>query len=153
MRFILFLAGLACALGVHAQDRIYRCGNEYTNTVTDDQAKACKLVSGSNVTVIQGSKVAAKAVSGAASQQHVDSGAQRAKDADARQILEAELKKAQARQDALLKEYNGGQPDKLGPETHNNQKYLDRIADLKAQIDRNASDIDGITRELAARSP
>ena len=46
-------------LGASAQERIYRCGNEYTNTVTEAQAKTCKLVSGGNVTVVQGQKPAA----------------------------------------------------------------------------------------------
>lgn len=36
---------LLVASGAHAQERIYRCGNEYTNTVTEAQAKNCKLIS------------------------------------------------------------------------------------------------------------
>jgi hypothetical protein len=133
-----------------AQDRIYRCGNEYTNTVTESQAKNCKLISGGNVTVVQSHKPSANRVA-AASQpgQRVDAGDQRAKDSDARLILESELKKAEARQAELLKEYNNGDPEKLGPEHRNNQKYLDRVAELKASISRNESDIEGIRRELS----
>ena len=78
----------------------------------------------------------------------MDAGEQRAKDSDARLILESELKKAEARQAELVKEYNNGEPEKLGPETRNNQKYLDRVAELKANIARNESDIAGIRREL-----
>ena len=37
----------------------------------------------------------------------------------------------------------------LGPEHRNHQKYLDRVAELKASIARNESDIAGIRRELA----
>ncbi len=135
---------------VQTPERIYRCGNEYTNTVSDAQAKHCKLISGGNVTVVQaqrpaqGAKVAAAAQSG----QRVDSGEQRAKDSDARLILESELKKAEARQAELIKEYNNGEPEKLGPEARNNQKYIDRIAELKASITRNENDIAGIRREL-----
>ena len=77
-----------------------------------------------------------------------DNAEQRAKDSDARMILESELKRAEARQVELIKEYNGGVPEKLGPETRNNQKYLDRIAELKANMARNDSDIAGIRREL-----
>jgi hypothetical protein len=62
--------------------------------------------------------------------------------------LESELKKAEARQAELLKEYNNGEPEKLGPEARNHQKYQDRIAELKASIARNESDIAGIRREL-----
>jgi hypothetical protein len=78
----------------------------------------------------------------------VDSADQRAKDSDTRLILESELKKAEARQAELLKEYNNGEPEKQGPETRNHQKYLDRIAELKASIARNESDIAGIRREM-----
>jgi hypothetical protein len=37
----------------------------------------------------------------------------------------------------------------LGPEPKNHQKYLDRVAELKASIARNEDDIAGIKRELA----
>jgi len=147
--FFFSLIAMGCATGALAQDRIYRCGNEYTNTVSEAQAKNCKLVSGGNVTVVQAQKPGAgnKAASGTPAQR-VDTGDQRAKDSDARLILESELKKAEARQAELLKEYNNGEPEKLGPETRNHQKYLDRIAELKASMARNESDIAGIRREL-----
>lgn len=148
---ILCLLTLGCALAAHAQDKIYRCGNEYTNTVTEAQAKNCKLISGGNVTVVQGNKVPASAKPAAASPAgapRVSSDDQRAKDSDARMILEAELRKAEARQIELTKEYNNGEPDKLGPETRNYQKYLDRVAEMKAAIARNESDIAGLRREL-----
>jgi hypothetical protein len=79
----------------------------------------------------------------------VDSAEQRARDADARYILDSELKKAEGRRADLLKEYNNGEPEKLGPETRNHQKYLDRVAELKAAIARNEADIAGIQRELS----
>lgn len=135
-------------LGVaHAQDRIYRCGNEYTNTVSEAQAKNCKLISGGNVTVVQAQRPA-PATRVASAGQKVDANDQRAKDSDARLILESELKRAEARQAELLKEYNNGEPEKLGPEGRNNQKYLDRVAELKASISRNEADIAGIRREI-----
>lgn len=133
------------ALAANAQDRIYRCGNEYTNTVSEAQAKNCKLVSGGNVTVVQAVKPGAKAVSTAP---RADAGEQRAKDSDARLILEAELKKAEARQEELLREYNKGEPDRLPLEMRDQQRYMNRIAELKANISRNESDIAGIRREL-----
>lgn len=133
-----------------AQDRIYRCGNEYTNTVTPAEAKNCKLISGGNVTVVQSNKPNANRTASATQPgQRVDAGDQRAKDSDSRLILESELKKAEARQAELLKEYNNGEPEKLGPETRNHQKYLERVAELKASISRNESDIEGIRRELS----
>lgn len=146
----------------HAQaqgTRIFRCGNSYTNDANVAQAQGCKLVEGGNVTVVEGTKVhgggtvkvvaaAAPAASSGQPGQKVDSGEQKARDADARLILEAELKKAEARQAELQKEWNNGEPEKMGPEHRNHQKYLDRVAELKAALARNESDIAGIRREL-----
>lgn len=149
--FSLLLLLVASATPALAQDRIYRCGNEYTNTVTEAQAKNCKLVSGGNVTVVPGARPPnrpATANSPGQSQPRTEAAEQRAKDSDARLILESELKRAEVRQVELIKEYNGGVPEKLGPETRNNQKYLDRIAELKANMARNDSDVAGIRREL-----
>lgn len=159
--FALIALGLAAALPAAAQDRIYRCGNEYTNQVkgrTD-----CKVLEGGNVTVVRGTAPAAApapaANAGAAPAQRavgappaaprVDSPEQRSRDADARAILEQELRRAEARQADLVKEYNNGEPDKIGGEARNHQKYLDRVAELKASIARNQSDIDGIKREIS----
>jgi hypothetical protein len=139
-----------------AQERIYRCGNEYTNNIKDAKSGGCKLVEGGNVTVIQGSrapnggvvKVASVSQTSSNSGQRVDNTEQRVRDSDSRGILEAELKKAEVKQAELLKEYNNGDPEKLSSEVNNNQKYLARIADMKASIARNDSDIAGIKREL-----
>jgi hypothetical protein len=149
---------LLCAFQAQAQaTRIFRCGNTYTNDANVAQAQGCKLVDGGNVTVVEGTRVNNSAavrvstVSPAAPAQpgqKVDSTEQKARDADARLILEAELKKAEARQSELQKEWNNGEPEKMGPEHRNYQKYLDRVAELKASIARNESDIAGIRREL-----
>lgn len=154
---IVYLVPLAAVLfssHIGAQERIYRCGNEYTNTVPEAQARNCKLVSGGNVTVVQAHRAGSPAKAGNTAvqagqpAQRVDAGDQRAKDSDTRLILESELKKAEARQAELLKEYNNGEPEKVGPEHRNYQKYLDRVTELKASIARNESDIAGIRREM-----
>lgn len=143
-----------------AQAPIYRCGNEYTNTVPESQKSQCKLVEGGNVTVVEGFKapvaaisapkaVAPKTRASSPAGSRVDSAEQRARDSDARLILESELKKAEARQAELSREYNGGQPDKQGSEAQNYQKYLDRVAELKSNLARSESDVAGIRRELA----
>ena len=143
------VAGLTSAM---AQERIYRCGNSYTNTVTEEQSRNCKLVSGGNVTVVQAVRAnpaaAVRATPATSTGQRVDSNEQRAKDTDTRMILDSELKKAEALQEDLVKQYNNGEPEKLGPETRNHQKYLDRVAELKANITRNEADIAGLRREL-----
>lgn len=145
-----------------AQDRIYRCGNEYTNNAAQAKERGCKLVEGGNVTVLQGSRPASAgtgASSGAASSgrsatspanaPRVDAADQRARDADARAILDAELSKAEARLAELRKEYNDGYPQRSALEMRNPQGYIERTAELKAAVTRAEADVAGIKRELA----
>jgi len=153
----------ALAAQSHAQSgKVWRCGNEYTNDATVAQQRGCKVMEGGNVTVVQSprSNVAAASprsgggsASSPAGSPRVDSADQRARDNDARTVLESELRKAESKQAELLKEYNNGQPEKQGAESRNYQKYLDRVAEMKAQIDRNESDIAGIRRELGRMAP
>ena len=149
-----FLAAVFMASG-HAQERMYRCDNNYyTNSTADPKARGCKPLEGGNVTVVQGTRPAAvgvlpvKVAAATQAGQRVDAGDQRSRDSDARQILESELKKAEARQAELAREFNNGEPDKQGGEARNYQKYIDRVAELKASLARNESDIAGIRREL-----
>ncbi|NUT14705.1 MAG: hypothetical protein HOQ33_09405 [Cupriavidus sp.] len=151
----------ALAAQTHAQSgRVWRCGNEYTNDATVAQQRGCKIMEGGNVTVVQSQRptvTASSRGSSAASSPpgspRVESADQRARDNDARTVLESELRKAESKQTELLKEYNNGQPEKQGAESRNYQKYLDRVAEMKAQIDRNESDIAGIRRELGRLAP
>lgn len=153
--FLIPLAVAALATNSVAQSRIYRCGNTYTNNAAEAVAKGCKLMEGGNITIVEGTRVASPVVrvasvaqSAAGPGQRVDADDQRARDADARLILETEIRKAEARLATLVKEYNNGEPEMLGPEHRNRQKYLDRVAELKASIARTESDIAGIKREL-----
>jgi len=145
-----------------AQDRIYRCGNEYTNNATQAKERGCKLVEGGNVTVLQGSRPATAAPSGGGSASsvgasaaspanapRVDAADQRARDADARAILDAELRKAEGRLTDLRKEYNDGYPQRSALEMRNPQGYIERTAELKAAVTRAEADVAGIKRELA----
>lgn len=138
-----------------AQERIFRCGNEYLNNAKDAQARGCKVVEGGNVTVVQGTavqkqavRVASAAATAPRNEDRPDSSEQRARDGEARTILEAELKKAEARLVEQNKEYNNGEPEKQGIEGRNYQRYLDRVVDLKEGITRNQSDIAGLKREI-----
>lgn len=154
------VAAFAFADYSFAQARIWRCGNTYTNE--EIRGEACKLVEGGNVTVVQGTRINGNAAGsapkevkpGSAAQtvsapgQRIDASEQRARDSEARTILEAELAKAEARHAELQKQYNNGEPEKMGPEHRNYQKYLDRVAELKASLERNEKDIAGIKREL-----
>lgn len=160
-----FLAALA-ASAAGAQDRIYRCGNEYTNNAQLAKERGCKLMEGGNVTVVQGTRpqgqggaASAPANSGGSggsaapasppAAPRVTSNDQKARDSDARAILEGELRKAEARHAELLKEYNSGAPERNALDLRNPQRYIDRTAELKASVARSESDIAGIKREIA----
>lgn len=152
--YLLLILAAASAPLFAQESTVYRCGNEYTNAIKDAKtaaARGCKLVEGGNVSVIQGPKPDANAAVRAPATNNNNGGGaeQRARDSDARMILESELKKAETRQAELLKEYNQGEPEKQGGEARNYQKYIDRVAELKASIARNESDIAGLKRELA----
>ena len=155
IRYALISFAVLFATAASAQSQIWRCGNSYTNDKAEAQAKGCKPVEGGNVTIVQGTKVhagvkpVATAPQAAASPQRVEPGEQKARDAEARSILEAELKKAEARRAELAQEYNNGEPEKQGPEHKNYQKYLDRVAEMKAALERVDQDIAGLKRELA----
>lgn len=141
-----------------AQKPLFKCdNNHYTDSLTDPKATGCKPLEGGNVTVVQGVKltpanppvrVAAAPQLAAQPGQRVEAGEQRARDSDARQILESELKKAEGRKAELTQEYNSGEPEKRGDEARNHQKYVDRVAELKSGLSRVDSDIAGIRREL-----
>jgi hypothetical protein len=141
------LATPAAAEGVY-----YECpGNVFTNTLSAKEADArgCKAREARQVTTIPGPNkarpIASPSPGNAASR--VEAQEQKSRDSDSRKILEDELHKAESQLDALKKEYNNGEPERLGSEK-NYQKYLDRTADLKASIARTESDIAAIKREL-----
>lgn len=130
----------------------------YTNDKVEASRLGCTPLVGGNVTVVEGTKVQnnstgsspapVRVATAPQAGSRIDAPEQRARDSDSRAILEAELKKAEAKQNELLKEYNNGEPEKQGSEARNNQKYLDRVAELKSTIARNDSDIAGIKREI-----
>ena len=152
------LAMALCAVmgAAHAGNTVYRCGNEYLNDADEAKRRGCKVMEGGNITVIEGTKPAARSSSGGssgsasrpASAPKVSSDEQRKRDSDAKAILEKELESARARLEDARKEYAGGNPEKMGPEARNYQMYLDRVAKLKEAVDRAESDVSSIQREL-----
>ena len=133
----------------------YRCpGNDYKNTISAKEADklGCKKLEGAPITVIQTSKPrSASAVSGS-STVRVDPAAQRARDSDARRILEQELKTEEDRLAALKKDYNNGQPERTGDEK-NYQRYLDRVGEMSTAITRKEGDVAAIKREISKLPP
>lgn len=153
-RVLILSTAMVWSLPATAQERIYRCGNEYTNNAAVAKDKGCKLMEGGNITVIQGPapQAAPRSASSSAAPRSAprnDSPEQRSRDSDARQILEMELKKAEERLAEAQKAYANGQPEKEGIESRNYQRYLDRVAELKAAVARAEADVNGLRRELA----
>ncbi len=148
-------AGAAQAQGV-----VYKCpGNPvlYTDQISVQEAKdrGCSLIEGAPITIIQGNRPragAAVAASGAQAARPADSridpAAQRARDSDARRILSDELKREEDRLAALQKDYNNGEPERRGDE-RNYQRYMDRVAEMKAAILRKEADVAALKRELS----
>lgn len=157
-RLALCLCVLAWSAAAPAQGKIYRCAdNEYINNEQAAKERGCKLIEGGNITIIPATKMpeASSGSNGSGAQARAapsarpaPSGEQRARDADRRAILEAELKKLEVKQTDLQKEYNNGEPERQGAENRNPQKYIERVADLKANLTRTESDITSVRSEL-----
>jgi hypothetical protein len=152
---IAFACGMGTAVSAADEGTVtYRCpNNDYKNTISAKEAEklGCKKLENAPVTVIQMTKprpsgTAVPAASGSGSAK-VDPTAQRARDSDARRILESELRTEEERLAGLKKEFNNGQPERQGNE-QNYQKYVDRVAQLSAAIARKEADIAAIRREL-----
>ncbi len=137
---------------------MYRCGDLYTS---EDKSHdpACTPLAIDRITVVQvqpqepksaaQSKPLALQSPGRTTSTRVSSLAQAQKDSESRQILEAEWRKTRQRLQDLQSEYNRGEPERLGSERSNPQKYLDRVAALQSSIARTEADLTGIRRELA----
>jgi hypothetical protein len=157
---------LAAVPAAWSQTIVYRCpGNVYTSSADlqpkQAEEKGCKVIEGAPVTIVQTPKPAARSNSpiaapsrdgragdGRSSDARVDPNAQRQRDSDARRLLEAELKREEARLADMQKEFNSGEPERQGGE-RNYQKYADRVADMRSAITRKEEDIAAIKRELA----
>ena len=141
---------------------VYRCPGPpvlYTDQITPSEARErnCRLIEGAPVTVIQSPKPRTPAPQANGAPPRAASGpdggrveptAQRQRDAEARRILEAELRREEDKLAGLKREYNNGEPERLGSE-RNYQTYIDRVAGLKASITRSESDIAALKREIA----
>jgi hypothetical protein len=167
------LIGL-CAAGSSASQTIFRCPSingvtQYTNDAAEAQRQRCEPMTGGNLTVVQ-TRPAVAAAPGAAApstgtqpvrlaaaspaagvprpaDQRVNPSEQRQRDADARTILEGELRKEEAALAELRRDFNNGEPERRGDE-RNYQRYLDRVAAMREQIARKEGDIAAIRREL-----
>ncbi|MBA4175516.1 MAG: hypothetical protein C0505_02990 [Leptothrix sp. (in: Bacteria)] len=152
----LLLAPVAAAW---AQDKtVYRCPGPpvlYTDAMTAQEAKdkGCRPIEGVPVTVVPAPprpRVAAPAPGASArpGEGRVDPAEQRARDSDARRILADEMKREEDRLAEMKREFNNGEPERRGDE-RNYAKYLERVAEMRAAIQRKEADLAALKRELA----
>lgn len=159
--FALALTLVLSASGAVAQDgtkQVYRCPGPpvlYTDSLSPQEAKdkGCRTIEGAPVTVVaapQRARPAAPPASGASrpGDQKVDPAAQRARDTDARRILADELQREEDRLAAMKQEFNAGEPERRGDE-RNFAKYQERVAEMRAAIQRKEADVAALRRELA----
>ena len=153
------VAAASAAQQPAASSVVYRCpGNPvlYTDAMTAQEAKdkGCRALEGAAVTVIPAPRPrsAVPASGPRPPEAKVDPADQRARDSDARRILEAELRRDEALLATMQKEFNNGEPERLGSE-RNFQRYLDRVAEMKAAIARKESDVAALKRELSKLPP
>ena len=167
MRIALLFAGLGLAsVSALAQSVVYRCPGPpvlYTDALSakEAQEKGCRPIEGAPITILQPARPrpaapgasttsasAPRSAEGARGEARVDPAQQRSRDDERRRVLEAELREAEARLSALQRDYAGGNPERRGDE-RNYQKYLDRVAELKAAITRQENDIQALKREIS----
>ncbi len=141
---------------VHAQSEIFLCDDghgskTYQNT---GASKGCKKVDLPGITTIPGLPRKPAVVTAAARQSaapadfpKVDSGTQKARDNDRKQILLDEMKTEENKLAELRKEFNGGEPERRGDE-RNYAKYQDRVATMKDEVGRTEKNIDALRREI-----
>ena len=171
MHLILFVLGMAIATPTVAQ--IYRCEDsngvvEYSNKPSGGKDRNCKSVALPEVTTIPAPKLPPKANGngqnsagnpalgpsagskpGGSAPGRVDDFTQRSRDSDRKRILEDELRKEELKLGELRKEYNNGEPERLGDE-RNYQKYLDRVQRLKEEVGRSEGNVDSLKKELGS---
>jgi hypothetical protein len=135
---------------------VYRCPGPpvlYTSEITEKQAKerGCRTIENAPITVVSPPKrapVQAQGNGGPKSEApKVDAKDQRARDSDARAILEAELKREEEALAALQKDFNSGEPERLGSE-RNYARYQERVEEMRAAISRKQADVAALRREL-----
>jgi predicted RNase H-like nuclease (RuvC/YqgF family) len=162
VRSVVLGVGICLTTVASAQGVVYRCPGPpvlYTDQITPQQAKErnCRSIEGAPITVVSPPKPkpaaspsasASPAAPAASGENRVDRNEQRARDSDARRILENELRQEEERLKELERDYNNGEPERRGDE-RNFEKYQERTNQLKAALERKQSDVAAIRRELS----
>jgi hypothetical protein len=159
-------AALASPAALAQQGTVYRCPGPpvlYTDQLSAQEAKekGCRTIEGAPITIVQAVRPRPVAASGASAgasgparsgEGRVEPAEQRARDSDARRILGDELRREEARLAEMVREFNNGEPERRGDE-RNFARYQQRVADMRAAIQRKEADLAAIRRELAKLPP
>jgi hypothetical protein len=148
--YLLSLTLLAGA--AYAQSNIYVCiqpngSREYRNT---GDVRGCKKLDLQEISMIpsppqQQSRVAATSDP---LFPKIDSFTQKRRDQDRMQILMDEVRVEEEKLVGLKKEYQNGEPERLGNE-RNYAKYQERVAILKEEVQRTEKNIEALKREIS----
>jgi hypothetical protein len=77
----------------------------------------------------------------------IESQIQKRRDQDRLQILMEEIRTEESRLSELRREYQNGEPERLGSE-RNYAKYQERVAQMKEDIQRSEKNIEALRREI-----
>lgn len=147
---------LLVAGSLHAEG-VYVClqpngGREYRNT---GDIRGCKKLDLEGISMIPAAPgqagSAPKDKSAALSDPsfpRIDNQIQKRRDQDRMQILLEEVRSEEAKLAGLKKEYQNGEPERLGSE-RNYAKYLERVALLKDEVQRTEKNIEALKREIS----
>ncbi|MFI4940841.1 MAG: DUF4124 domain-containing protein [Burkholderiales bacterium] len=138
----------------YAESDVYLCigengSKEYRNT---GSTKGCKKVDLPGLTLIPApakrtAPASLKASPSLGNFPKIDSGTQKTRDNDRRQILQDEMKSEQDKLAALKKDYNNGEPERQGGE-RNYAKYQERVSTMQQDISRVEQNIEALQQEL-----
>jgi hypothetical protein len=171
--FFSFVVGTLGLLGfdgnksAHAKS-VYRCPGPptlYTDNLTADDARRLRCVALNHIppTVAQPRKLletppskntqnetptGLPPIASSTSNTAIQTSQQKARDKDAKRILQEELEREESRLSELQREFNQGPPERQAHE-RNYQRYLERVEVMRENIARKTADVEAIRRELA----
>ncbi len=143
-------AALLTLMGAHAAAQgVYVCTQpngirEYRNT---GEVRGCRKLDAESLSAIPAPPSVTQSRADP-SFPRIDSQIQKRRDEDRRQILSDEIRAEETRLAELKKEYQNGEPERLGSE-RNYAKYQERVATMKDEIARTEKNIEALKREIA----
>ena len=133
---ILFFIPTVSLSGVYKN--IDESGNVTYSNIRSNQAEQLDLPP---ITVIPG-------IDSAAVESKINRRMESIKNEEQREALEGKITEESIRLEELRNEYKGGTPDRLGNESMNYQRYLDRVERLKNEIAISEKNLEALKVEL-----